>query len=190
MASTPSPAQAPTLPIQVAPPDFAVSAALAHAVLGVEVLAFPVLPGDAEGDPLVLGPGAAELGELIDLDLLAVLEDDDVSGQPGEVTTVPVPLGLADNATVRRVLLVGVGAQTLEDLRRAGAAVARATHDRDAVATTVPAISTDEGLEAFVVGSMLGSFGFHWRSGEPPHRPVGRVVLAGLPDPQRVAPVL
>ena len=29
---------------------------------------------------------------------------------------------------------------------------------------------------------MLGSFGFHWRSGPPEHRPVARVVLADLPD--------
>ncbi|WP_296606203.1 leucyl aminopeptidase [Nocardioides sp.] len=194
MPSTPSPAPLsawpPTLPSQVAPPEFAVSAALPHAVLGVDVVAVPVLPGDAAGDAVVLGPGAAELAELLDLDLLAVLEDEDASGKPGEVTSVPVPLGLPDNASVRRVLLVGVGAQTTDDLRRAGAAVARATRDRDALATTVPAIGADDGLEAFVVGTMLGSFGFHWRSGPPPHRPVGRVVLAGLPDAERATPAL
>ncbi|CAI9409430.1 leucyl aminopeptidase [Nocardioides sp. T2.26MG-1] len=189
-SSAPSSAGTPTLPSQVSPPEFAVSAALPHAVLGVEVAALPVLPGDADGDALVLGPGAAEAGELLGIDLLAVLEDDGATGEAGEVTSVPVPLGAPDNAELRRVLLVGVGQQTPEDLRRAGAAVARATRDRASVATTVPAISSDEGLEAFVVGAMLGSFAFHWRSGPPPHRPVARVVLAGLSDPQRVAPVL
>ncbi len=188
--STPSPGQPPTLPSQVAPPEFAVSAALPHAVHGVEVVAIPVLPGVSDDDALVLGPGAAELGDLLGTDLLAVLEDDGATGKAGEVTSVPVPLGTPDNAELRRVLLVGVGQVGPDELRRAGAAVARATRDRDSLATTVPAIGGDEGLEAFVVGTMLGSFAFHWRSGPPPHRPVARVVLAGLPDPERLAPVL
>ena len=33
-----------------------------------------------------------------------------------------------------------------------------------------------------MVGAMLGSFAFHWRSGPPEHRPVARIVLADLPD--------
>ncbi len=179
-----------TLPSQVSPPEFALSAALPHAILGVEVIGVPVLPGAGDGDPLVLGPGAAELGDQLGVDLLAVLEADRATGAAGEVTVVPVPLGAPDNAELRRVLLVGVGEQTLEDLRRAGAALARSTRDRASLATTVPAICSDEGLEAFVVGAMLGSFAFHWRSGPPPYRPVGRVVLAGLPDAQRLAPLL
>ncbi|HYF74219.1 MAG TPA: leucyl aminopeptidase family protein, partial [Nocardioides sp.] len=127
---------------------------------------------------------------LVGTDLLAVLEDDGATGTAGEVTSVPVPLGAPDNPELRRVLLVGVGGQTLDDLRRAGAALARAARDRASLATTVPAVTDDDGLEAFVVGAMLGSFAFHWRSGPPPHQPVGRVVLAGLPDPDRVGPVL
>ncbi len=148
-----------------------------------------MLPGDG-GDPLVLGPGAAELGDELGIDLLAVLEAEGATGRAGEVTSVTVPLGAPHNTGLRRVLLAGVGAQTLEDLRRAGAALARATYDRASLATTVPAIGPDDALEAFVVGVMLGSFGFHWRSGPPAHLPVRRVVLAGLPDPQRLTPVL
>ena len=148
-----------------------------------------MLPGDG-GDPLVLGPGAADLGDELGIDLLAVLEAEGATGRAGEVTSVTVPLGAPHNTGLRRVLLAGVGAQTLEDLRRAGAALARATYDRASLATTVPAIGPDDALEAFVVGVMLGSFGFHWRSGPPAHLPVRRVVLAGLPDPQRLTPVL
>ena len=36
-----------------------------------------------------------------------------------------------------------------------------------------------------MVGAMLGSFAFHWRSGPPEHRPVARIVLADLPDVAR-----
>jgi len=179
-----------TLPSQVSPPEFALSAALPHAILGVEVVAVPVLPGAGDDDPLVLGPGAEELADQIGVDLLAVLEADRATGAAGEVTAIPVPLGAPDNADLRWVLLAGVGEQTRDDLRRAGAALARWSRDRASLATTVPAVAPDDGLEAFVVGAMLGSFGFHWRSGPPPHRPVGRVVLAGVPDAPRLGMLL
>ena len=59
--------------------------------------------------------------------------------------------------TNRLVLLVGVGAQTPADLRRAGATLARAVRDRGAVATTLAAVPDDAGLAAFVAGAVLGS---------------------------------
>jgi leucyl aminopeptidase len=52
----------------------------------------------------------------------------------------------------------------------------------------VASVADDDGVAAFVVGAMLGSFQFQWRSGPPEHRPVGRIVLADLPD--SLAPVL
>jgi len=178
----------PTLPSQVSPPEFALTAALPHAVRGVEVAAVPVLPGEGPDDPVVLGPGGAELGDQLGLDLLGVLELSRSTGRAGEIACVPVPLGGPENADLRLVVLVGVGAQRPDDLRRAGAALARETRDWSSVATSVAAVADDEGLAAFVVGAMLGSFGFHWRSRPPEHRPVGRVVLADLPD--SLAPVV
>ena len=181
-----------TLPPQVSPPEFALSGALPHAVLGVEVVAVPVLPTDGPAhdpvDGVVLGPGGAELGEQLGLDLLGVLEISAATGKAGEVVCVPVPLGGPENADLRCVMLVGVGAQRPDDLRRAGAALAREARDRDSVATSVAAVADDDGLAAFVVGAMLGSFQFQWRSSPPEHRPVARIVLADLPD--SLAPVL
>jgi leucyl aminopeptidase len=163
----------PVLPPQVSPPEFATSARLPHEIGGVEVWAFPVLPG--EGDQAVLlGPGADEAAGQLDTDLLAALESARATGRTGEVTAVPVLAG-----DVRLVLLVGVGAQTSDDFRRAGAALARATKDRASVATTITAIAPEGGLRAFVVGAMLGSFGFHWRSEGPKETPVARIALAG-----------
>src|SRR5690606_17136419 len=83
---------------------------------------------------------------------------------------------------VEEVLLVGVGAVAPADLRKAGAAIARHTRDREAVATSLPALADPEGFRALVDGLILGSFGFHWRSEGPQHRPVGRVVLTDVPD--------
>ena len=78
------------------------------------------------------------------------------------------------------MLLVGVGDQRPTDFRRAGAALARAVRDRATLVTSIPTLSPTAGLEAFVVGAMLGSFGFHWRSSAPEQRPVTRIVLAEM----------
>ncbi|MCY7395691.1 MAG: leucyl aminopeptidase family protein [Nocardioides sp.] len=169
----------PSLPPQASPPSFAISELLPHAVPGVPVVALPVLPGEDGGEPF-LGPGAADLGDELGLDLLALLEVHQATGRAGEVLAHPVPRGGPDAAELRWVLLVGVGEQTPADFRRAGAALARATTGRSSVATSVPALASDEGLEAFVVGVVLGSFAFHWRSAPPEKGPVGHVVLAGL----------
>ncbi|MEJ7832365.1 MAG: leucyl aminopeptidase family protein [Nocardioides sp.] len=170
----------PSLPSQTSPPEFALSEFRPHEILGADVVAVPVLPGD--DGAVLLGPGAAELAESLDVDLLAVLESQRATGKTGEVVMLPVPLGGPGNADLRLVLLVGVGAQRPTDFRRAGAALAKAVRDRSAVATSIPALSPGAGLEAFVVGTMLGSFGFHWRSAPPEHVPCRRVVLAALPE--------
>ncbi|GEP34842.1 leucyl aminopeptidase [Nocardioides szechwanensis] len=168
-----------SFPSQVSPPEFAISGLRPHVILGVDVVALPVLPAEAEDGSVLLGPGAAELGDALDVDLLGALEVSRATGAVGEVVSVAVPLGAPDNAGLRLVLLVGVGAQRPVDFRRAGAALARAVHDRQAVATTIPALDPTA-LSAFVVGVMLGSFGFHWRSTAPESVPVPRVVLADL----------
>jgi len=152
----------------------------------VDVIALPVLPGEDDGSPL-LGPGADEVGDLVGVDLLALLESERASGRAGEVTAMPVPLGTSDNAALRLVLLIGLGAAGADDFRRAGAALARATQDRSAVATTIAAVEPEVGLEPFVVGTVLGSFGFAWRSQPAEHQPVPRVVLAGMSDDDRPA---
>lgn len=183
----------PSLPTQVSPPEFALSGLRPLGIVGAEVLALPVLPGEAADgadSPVLLGPGAAEVADDLDVDLFALLEMNKATGKAGEVTSLPVPAGSRDNAALRWVLLVGLGEQRVVDLRRAGAALARATKDRAGVATSITSLTDDAGLEAFVVGAMLGSFGFHWRSTSPEHHPVQRIVLAGLPDPEAQAPAL
>jgi leucyl aminopeptidase len=180
-----------SLPPQVSPPEFALSDLLPHAIRGVEAVALPVLPAaDGAKGPVLLGPGADEVAEQLGCDPFALLELDGATGKAGEITTYPVPAGGPDTEDLRWVHFVGVGEQRPADLRRAGATLARACHDRSSVATSIPAVAPDEGLEAFVVGVMLGSFLFHWRSQPPEHVPVKRVVLAGLPKPKRQASVL
>lgn len=162
---------------QVSPPLFELDDNPPSRVSGVEVVALPVIASD-EG--LELGPGAAALQDDLDLDLFGVLEQARATGAAGEVTALPVS-GIGPSL----VLLVGVGAGTGADLRRAGAAVARRCLDLPAVATSVPSVGDDAGLRAFVEGVVLGSFGYSLRSTGPEHRPVSRVVICGarVPDP-------
>ena len=156
-----------------------------HAVRGVEVVALPVLPGrrHASGEPptVLLGPGADELSDALGPTCWASSSSTRPPARPAR-STRPVPLGapattpaLGAAGRRRRAAPGRLPARR----RRPG----RATRDRDSVATTIPAVAPDGGLEAFVVGAMLGSFGFHWRS-SPEHTPVARVVLAGLPTPR------
>jgi leucyl aminopeptidase len=170
---------APTLPPQVSPPLFALSGALPHTLTRIDVVAVPVLPGD-DGSVL-LGPGADQLTERAGVDLLGACEVAGATGKAGEITSVAVPGGSPDNGDLALVVLVGVGDARAADLRRAGAALAKAVFDRQGVATTVPSVTGPSGLEPFVVGMVLGSFGFHWRSGGPEHRPVAEVVIADSP---------
>ena len=169
-----------SLPPQVSPPGFSVDAGPPHAVPGVEVIALPVLPADGSDRALLLGPGADELGDLLGTDLVGVLEAARATGRTGEVTAVPVPDGVSAAPSLRCVLLVGLGSCSRDDFRRAGAATARAATDRGTLATTIPAVGPEDGLEPFVVGAILGGFAFQWRSSAPEHLPVREVVLAGF----------
>jgi leucyl aminopeptidase len=152
----------------------------------VDVIALPVLAGQ-DGEAPLLGPGADEVEALLGVDLLALLDAERVTGRTGEVCALPVPLGAPEHAELRLVLLIGLGAAAPADFRRAGAALARRVLDRAAVATTIVAVDPTAGLEPFVVGAMLGSFGFAWRSAAPEHVPARRVVLAELTDADRPA---
>lgn len=173
-----------TLPPQVTPPRF-VLATGGPDDLDAEVVALPVAvpPVGADADAaLVIGPGAVALDERYDL--LGILEGERATGKAGEVVSVPLPEG---QGTLKRILLVGVGAQRRDDFRRAGAALARATRDVASVATSIPALEPAYALEAFVVGAILGSFNFNWRSTGPQWRAAGTITLADLSPEQYAA---
>lgn len=189
-------AAGPRLPDQVAVPEFSVSTQSPDLVGPVDAVAIPVLSGrpasgsgtSDDGDQLLLGPGAAELTERWGVDLLGMAELLRAEATAGAVTSFPVDAQNPASEAPTLVLLVGVGAQTPSDFRRAGAALARATRDRGRLVTTIPTIADPAGFEAFVVGLVLGSFGFHWRSDGPQQHPVGHVILAGLANAAERAP--
>ncbi len=175
------------LPTQVTPPVVELSDLDPWSVEGAAVVAIPVL-ADEHGP--TLGPGAAAVVAGLGEDLFELLELAEATGAVGEVVdrTVLGQPGLPPGP--RQVLLVGVGAGTPADLRRAGAALARRVTGRACVATSLGALCDDDGLRALVEGLVLGSFGFHWRSQGPVRQPAGRIVLAGLVDAGSCGPAL
>jgi leucyl aminopeptidase len=168
------------LPTQVSPPRVTLCEVAPTAVAGVDVVAVPVL---ADPDGPTLGPGAAELVDELDEDLFALLDAASATGQVGEVVQrVILDTSGLTNPDLRLVLLVGVGTAGTDDLRRAGATLARRARGHQRVATSLASLGDDAAVRALVEGLVLGSFGFHWRSQGPSSQPVGEVVLAGMVD--------
>jgi leucyl aminopeptidase len=172
------------LPPQVSPPQIALSTVAPSAVVGADVVAVPVLAASGgSGEGLTLGPGAAELLDELPEDLFALLDLAGATGEAGEIVDRAVlDRNKLSNPDLTLVVLVGVGAGSPDELRRAGAALARRVRGHGTVATSLAALSDDAGLRALVEGLVLGSFEFHWRSTGPLEKPVGRVVLAGMAD--------
>ncbi|MTV26536.1 leucyl aminopeptidase [Nitriliruptoraceae bacterium ZYF776] len=171
---------------QTAPSVETTSAPLAEAdVALLAVAAFaPDLPVGAEPDPTappVLTDGAAALATALGFDLAAELVAVGFDGAPGSVVRVPTR-GAVPAATV---LVAGLGKRedaTLDRLRRAGAAVARA-------AVRVPTVATDLHLalggevepaaQAVAEGLRLGAYRYVDYKSEPSPVAFASAVLAG-----------
>jgi leucyl aminopeptidase len=132
-----------------------------------------------DGGPAGAAKGVAErLG--VDLDrLLDVLDF-----KPAAGATASYPLLSGD---ARELLLVGTGAGSAADLRKAGGSVARRGRGHDEVVAVV-AEGTD--VHAFAEGVVLGSFTFHRKSSDDGPAAVGRVTVTdGSGDDDQAAAV-
>ena len=161
-------------------PQIEVSGAAPSQLADADVIAVPFL---RDGDDLVLGPGAAELLDELDVDLLGLLEHHQAKGAAGEVVEHPVLDAAGPSSALEVVYLVGVGDARPSDFRRAGAALARKARGRSVVATSVGALAHEAGFRALVEGLVLGAYTFNRKSAAPTE-PVRRIVLAGLVRPQ------
>ncbi|MDA0563010.1 leucyl aminopeptidase [Streptomonospora sp. S1-112] len=147
-----------------------------------ELVAVPVLRGDGSPVAATAGVGLdpAELDARLPASLAELIAHYDLAGRPGELAQFPVDLG---RGLVRMVLL-GVGDATPDDLRSAGAALARAAKGRRAAATTVALLDrahddTGAGLTAFAEGALLASYRFTLASSPKGPAPVESVELVG-----------
>lgn len=107
------------------------------------------------GDTVVADRHGDQVAAAYGVDLSAVIAVEKVRGRTGEVVRVPV---MAPDGLPQRFLLVGVGAATPKELRRAGAALARAARGRNHVVTTIGDGSSVDGSRAVVEGITLGAY--------------------------------
>jgi leucyl aminopeptidase len=142
-------------------------------------------PGSVVGVPVCARRGAVTVDATteayvrgVGIDPYAALAAAEARGGAGEVTAVPVT-GAHGTWTL---YLVGIGSASPAEYRKAGAALARSAAGRPSVVTSIPAVAEDPSLmvEPFVIGVILGSFGFHLGPGRPARVPVKRVRLAGV----------
>ena len=167
------------VPGDVAPPTITLTADGLGKVRDVESVALPFF---REGEDLILGPGGAELIELLGIDLLEVLARAQATGRGGDVVEHTV-LEAPEDSALERVLLVGLGASTPTDFRRAGAALSRRLRGTPAAATTIAALADEVEFRAFVEGLVLGAFAYHQKTSDQP-APVERILLAGSFRPE------
>lgn len=158
---------------------------------GLDALCVPVVPAadDGEdGDGVQPRTGAAEAAVRYGIDLGDLAERLRADGSAGSAHTIQLPRGarataLPWDALPPRLVLVGVGSGTPRDLRRAGAAVARAGAGLGRVATTVGS-GDPEGARALVEGYLLGAYRHPTAAtGTPAPGPATELVLLGdYPD--------
>jgi leucyl aminopeptidase len=157
---------------------------------GADTLLLPVAPG-GDGDGVEPREGAVEAAVRYGIDLGDLAERTGTRGTAGDFATVVLPRphggatmpwsGLPD-----RLVLVGVGDRSTTALRRAGAAVARATRGFGAAVTSVAAGASPAGQQAFVEGYLLGAYRHPTSAtGTPPPGPAECLVVLGA-DPAAV----
>ena len=150
----------------------------------VDAVAVPVAPDTDDG--VAPRTGTADLAARYGIDLGDLAARLEMDGSAGEIRTVHLPLALSDHVPWAglpgRILLVGTGAGTPADLRRAGSAVAGASRGLRRVVSTVGSESGPEGTRAVVEGYLLGAYRTPRTSARKPGSPpAGTLVLLNQP---------
>lgn len=158
----------------------------------VDAVVLPIAPpaeGDEEVQPRI---GTAEAAARYGIDLADLAERAHAEGSAGSARTVHLPHALGAelpwSRLPARIVLVGVGDGRPEDLRRAGAAIARETRGLRQVVTTVGADAGAESTRALVEGYLLGAYRHpSAATGKPEPGPAESLVLLGRYGPLDVA---
>ena len=150
----------------------------------VDAVAVPVAP-DAD-DGVQPRSGTADLAARYGIDLGDMAARLEMDGSAGEIRTVHLPLALSGAlpwaGLPGRLLLVGTGAGTPADLRRAGAAVAGASRGLRRIVSTIGAESGAEGTRALVEGYLLAAYRTPRTSDRKPGPPpAGTLILLNQP---------
>ncbi|EMY33476.1 peptidase M17 leucyl aminopeptidase domain-containing protein [Arthrobacter crystallopoietes BAB-32] len=145
---------------------------------GADVFVVPVAhSGNAANDGERATPqprrGAAEAAARYGVDVAALAEVHSVTGKAGEILTATAPRH--EQQLPKRLLFLGVGDESLPSLRKAGAALAKATYGAGTVRTSVADGLPEAAQQAFIEGFLLGGY-------RPP-----RAGTAAAPQPMAAA---
>ncbi|MEN3357763.1 MAG: leucyl aminopeptidase [Mycobacteriales bacterium] len=155
---------------------------------GTAALAVPVRPtapagaGGGAGSAPSASLAGLPAGDLTDAELAGFIADSRADGTAGRVDTLPRP-----GRRPRTVYLVGVGAGRPADLRRAGAALARAAGRQRRVLTALAVGADPAGLRAIVEGLGLAAYRYTLASTPAPDG-LRRVDLLAGPVANGLAP--
>ena len=146
--------------------------------------------GDDELQPRA---GAVDASARYGIDLAELADRASFTGAAGSCHTVDLPRphgraagSLPWSGLPHRIIFVGTGHGSPDDLRRAGAALARATTGLGRVVATVAADAATDTARGFVEGYLLGAYQPPAFSGRPAgSRPAHQLVLLG-PTPETV----
>ncbi|HWJ85135.1 MAG TPA: M17 family peptidase N-terminal domain-containing protein, partial [Cellulomonas sp.] len=137
---------------------------------GIDAVAVPLLTGVEGDDGAQPGEGAAEAAARYGIDLAEIADRVGLTGTAGESYVLQLPRAVGSAVSLPwaglppRIVLLGVGQNTGPDLRRAGAALARATRGLSRVLTTAgaqprqSASQAAEAARAFVEGYLLAAY--------------------------------
>ncbi|MBB6118880.1 leucyl aminopeptidase [Nocardiopsis algeriensis] len=140
-----------------------------------DLLVLPVTTGDG-GPSAVEGVGEGGLGRLLPAPLADLFTHYSLTGKAGEWAQFPV----AREQGLARLALLGVGSGSPDDLRKAGATLARSARGRERVAFAWTGAG-DAAATAFAEGVLLASYTFDMKSQERPadQRPAPVVEAVG-----------
>lgn len=125
-------------------------------------------------DAMTLASGADDMGAAQSSTVLDSLKALGASAKVGDVTKLPA----GDASRAALLVAVGLGDEadlTLETLRKAAGAAARALSGKEVVALALPA-STEEQVRAVTEGALLGAYAYD-RYLTKKHEPVGELVV-------------
>jgi leucyl aminopeptidase len=120
-----------------------------------DILVVPI--GTQEGTPQPR-QGAVEAAIAYDVDVATRAEAGGITGKAGEILTVEAPKPSTDRAPAPKLLFLGVGDASAASLRKAGAALAKATFGAGTVRSTVVDGLAEQDQAAFVEGFLLGGY--------------------------------
>jgi leucyl aminopeptidase len=116
------------------------------------------------------------IADLFEIDLLDELKFFTPSGKAGESFELPIS---APDAKTERLLLVGLGDQSLAALRAAGATVGRKVKGKAESISTFCA-TTDANATAHAISATMGAYIWNLKSGPKPLKPTISLSIANL----------